>query len=123
MKAILDEEIDRRILHVLRLIEANRSVDVGKLARIVNLNPSYLGRLFKAAIGISIVQYSIELRMKHARHLFLTTDWAVKRIAIECGIPDGSNFVRYFKRRFGVVPSEFRKNYGSETNGPAAPLV
>jgi AraC-like DNA-binding protein len=48
--------------------------------------------------------------MQHARHLFLTTDWAVKRIAIECGVSNGSNFVRYFKRRFGVLPSEFRNH-------------
>src|SRR5437899_2487945 len=108
MRAILGSQLDRRILHVVRLIEASQSANVGELARVVNLSPSYLRHLFKAAMGMSIVQYAIKLRMDYARHLFLTTDWAVKRIAIECGFPDGPNFVRLFKRRFGVNPSEFR---------------
>jgi len=58
----------------------------------------------------SIVQYTIELRLKYARQLLQTTDWSVKRIAIECGIPDGPNFVRAFQRRFGMTPSECRNN-------------
>jgi len=85
----------------------------------VNLSTSHLGRLFKAAMGTSIVQYTIELRLKDARQLLQTTDWPVKRIAIECGIPDGPNFVRLFKRRFRMTPSECRNNHHCEALPPS----
>jgi len=52
--------------------------------------------------------YLRELRMQRAQHLLASTFLSVKEIAFVSGINDVSTFVRTFKRRYGVTPSEFR---------------
>ena len=59
----------------------------------------------------SIVQYTVKRRLNYARQFLQTTDWSVKRIAIEWGVPNGPNFVRAFKRRFGMTPSQCQNNH------------
>jgi len=38
MRVLLECQLDRRIEHVLKYIEKNRSANVGELARLVNLS-------------------------------------------------------------------------------------
>src|SRR5207253_1108704 len=41
--------------------------------------------------------------------LLITTHLSIKEIRNKAGISDGSNFVRDFKKRFGLTPSAYRK--------------
>jgi two-component system response regulator YesN len=75
----------------------------------VRLSPDHLERLFKKEVGTSIGRYAMELRLQRASKLLESTFRSIEEIRDEVGIPDGSNFVRHFKNRFGVTPSAYRK--------------
>lgn len=102
--------IDRRIVHVLRAINAQPRLRARRLAAIVELGPSHLERLFKRQMGVTISEYSLELRLLRAQTLLRTTYPSIKEIRNEAGIPDPSHFVRYFKAAFGKTPTAYRQS-------------
>jgi transcriptional regulator GlxA family with amidase domain len=102
-------EYDPRIKAVIHALEARPQLRTSQLAALVDLSPTHLERLFKKHLGISIRKFSAELGLQKAMKLLKTTFRSVKEIRNETGIPDASNFVRYFKERFGLSPSAYRK--------------
>lgn len=90
-----------------------------EMSQAVNLSPSRLRSLFKVETGMSPTEYLKDLRLARARELLETTFLQVKEIRIKVGIPDQSNFVRDFKRKYGVSPTEYRKqiqNFADNNN-------
>jgi len=100
---------DRRVAHVLELLQAQPSLRSNYLAKVVNLTPSHLGRLFKAQTGVSIGELSLDPRLERSKRLLETTFQSMKEIRHEAGIPDASNFVRYFTKKFGMSPFACRE--------------
>jgi two-component system response regulator YesN len=92
------------------------------LADIVYLNPDYLARLFKKDTGVSLVTYTVQTRIKVAKHLLETTNISINTIARKVGNTNYSYFSKVFKQEVGCTPNEYRKNHqenkdvrGSET--------
>ncbi len=46
--------------------------------------------------------------MEHAEDLLRTTFLSIKQVAFDSGMKDVSSFVREFKKKHGLTPSEFR---------------
>lgn len=84
---------------------------VEEMAQSSNLSVSHFHKLWRNEMGIPPAAYLKVRRLEKAKHLIETTFEPIKRIGFLVGFSDGSNFTRNFKRRFGVVPSEYRKNY------------
>jgi transcriptional regulator GlxA family with amidase domain len=100
---------DRRVTYVLRALQSQPQLRPRELARMVRLSPSYLQRLFKAARGIGVREYSMELRLQLARKRLRTTFDSVKEIREQVGFKDGAKFSRSFKDRFGISPSAYQR--------------
>lgn len=79
-----------------------------ELARRLNIDLSYLGRLFQAALGVSPMQYIAQVRAKRAAHLLLRTTMPIADIAVDVGWPDPNYFARRFRAHFGLTASEYR---------------
>jgi transcriptional regulator GlxA family with amidase domain len=78
------------------------------LAKSVNLSPRRLAELFKADMGVSPTQFLRSLRMQKAQSLLESSFLTVKEVSFQSGFRDVSHFVRNFKQRYGMTPSEFR---------------
>ncbi|ULT57315.1 response regulator [Neobacillus drentensis] len=78
-------------------------------ANYVNLNPSYLSKLFKDKTEQNFVDFVVETRLNEARHLLVSTSLRVCEIADRLGYSDITYFSNMFKRKNGVTPSEYRK--------------
>jgi len=100
-----------RIQTVIDFMNENlqRSISVPELAKIVNLSSGYFIHLFKAEMGIPPGAYLLTLRLEKATHLLKNTFLSIKQVMAAVGYNSNSNFVRHFKRRFDVGPSEYRK--------------
>lgn len=68
-----------------------------------------LKRRFKAATGLSVMDYLQNLRIEEAKRLLETTDRPVDEIGFQIGYEDPSFFRRLFKRRTGVAPAQYRR--------------
>lgn len=93
-------------------LEENLSGDLSlqTLAEVLGLAPGYLSALFHREVGHTLTQHIIDLRMKHALHLFKTTQLQVQNVAQLCGIPDANYFSKLFKKQYGVTPRQYRQS-------------
>lgn len=72
----------------------------------------YLRKLFKKEMGVTPLEYMINLRMKKAEVMLTTmgsSDYSVAEIGALCGYEDALYFSRVFKKHFGCAPSTFAK--------------
>lgn len=77
----------------------------------VNLSSSYLCRVFKSEVGISITSYLNNLRIRKAATLIKEQALSLKEISAMVGIDDQLYFSRLFKKCMGISPSEYGKKF------------
>lgn len=98
----------RSVLLYMHIHFASR-ITLDDIAGAVNLDKSYLCRLFKRETGLNPFAYLNGLRMNAAARMIENGDHYVREIAGRVGIDDPFYFTRLFKKHFGVNPSEYRK--------------
>jgi Transcriptional regulator containing an amidase domain and an AraC-type DNA-binding HTH domain len=79
------------------------------IAERLQVNPDYLGKIFKREMGISINAYVQNERMKQARILLAKTDMPIYTIALEVGFDNFSHFSESFRKATGTCPGIYRK--------------
>lgn len=84
------------------------SFSVEDLARLAGLSASHFSATFKAAAGMSVIEYVKRLRSARARELLITTDAPVAEIGEAVGYADAFYFSRQFRAVNGVSPTSFR---------------
>ncbi|MGM9629566.1 AraC family transcriptional regulator [Butyricicoccus sp.] len=68
----------------------------------------HLSHQFKQFTGLSLYQYIMKKRLTIARNM-LMTGTPVTTVYTKCGFNDYSNFLKAFKREFGMNPSDYTK--------------
>ncbi len=97
----------RRITdYVEGMIDHCPSVD--QLARLCEIGPGHLARLFKVSTGRTVGDYVREVRMIKARSLLTDTRLSIKEIAHRLGFSTPSSFCVAFGKATGMTPKQFR---------------
>ena len=86
------------------------SISLESMAEVFSMNPYYFSSYFKKNMGTNFKTYLTELRMSRAEILLRSTDWKAYQIAAEVGYKNVRQFNENFKARYGMSPSEYRKN-------------
>lgn len=86
--------------------------DVTELASDLGYQADYLSSLFKRSMGISIVRYTNQIRIRTAKTLLSNYGVTIKEAAFSCGFSDEKYFMRVFKQLEGVTPAQYRKSFG-----------
>lgn len=79
------------------------------VAATIYSNESYLSRVFKKEMGISLIEYILKKRIEESIRLLNTTDMKVYEVAEKIGFRDSHYFSICFKKITGVTVKEFRK--------------
>ena len=88
----------------------HKNITIKELANNVSLSPSYFLKMFKKNANTTPTEYIISIRLSNAKQLLIESNLTVAQIAELCGFNDASYFSYYFRRRFGMKPSEYRLN-------------
>lgn len=88
----------------------NKDISLGEVAEHVNLNPSYLSRLFKEETGIQFVEYVRTVKMEIAKDLLKNSNKKIYEICEELGYLNVQYFSTIFKNTVGVTPMEYKKS-------------
>ncbi len=83
--------------------------DQQSYADLFHINKDYMSRKFKEVLGIGMVQYLNNIRIKKAKELLFSTDMKIFEIADKVGYMDEKYFTKIFKRNCGLSPSAFRQ--------------
>ena len=94
--------------------EYHKPITLAMLAKQQNLSISSLSHRFRAATGVSVMEYLQSCRMANAKQMLAETECSIGEIVEKCGFSDNSNFSRTFKKLTGLSPSDFRKKYKAE---------
>ena len=117
------ETLPHNVQAVIDLIEANinEPLTVPEIARRVENSQRQLERQFKRVVGCSVVQFSVLVRLQHARVLLISTDMGVRDIATASGFNSLSHFAFAFRKCFGRRPSAYRQAWPEQENAPTWP--
>ncbi len=85
-----------------------QELNVSLLAKSLNVERSYLYRLFMEHAEVSPQEYLTEVRMERACELLRTTELSVQTVACSVGYKDALYFSRLFRKRKGTTPSNYR---------------
>ena len=96
---------------------------VNSLAADFGISPQYMCRAFKAHLGVTIGQYSLLLRLDHARGLLWGTGKPISEIAAETGFSDQSHLTRTLTRHSDRTPARMRWRASSIKRGLAVPEI
>lgn len=80
------------------------------IAARLNVNSSYLSRLFHQEYGCTLTQFINSQRVDRGMLLLHQTDKSVQDIAYECGVQDVNYFIKLFKKQTGLTPMQFRNS-------------
>ena len=84
-------------------------ISLEKLAGIFGYSPSYLSKMFARYAGINYKDYLQSIRLEHAIRDLENTDKQIVDIALEHGFANSKAFTNLFRKRYGMVTSEYRK--------------
>jgi AraC family transcriptional activator of pobA len=82
--------------------------DIAEYARELAMTPPSLNRLCRQFTGEGALDLIQDRLVLAARRHLIYTDASVEAIAIGLGFQDPGYFSRFFKRRSGVAPGQFR---------------
>jgi AraC-like DNA-binding protein len=95
LRAYVDEHLDQRL-----------SLD--QLAAEFLMSRRHLTRVFRDAVGCSVMEYVTRRRIEHARALLADPRTSVLQAALAVGIESPSYFAKLYRRIHGHAPSEGR---------------
>jgi AraC-like DNA-binding protein len=106
--------VDRHpIQEVVRFVTENYSQDIPleQGADIAGMAPAYFSHLFKKVTGRTFIEFQHEVRIDRAMELIRRGDHSITEIAYQVGFRHLSHFIRTFKKRTGLTPSEYKKSF------------
>lgn len=100
------EGLDDMILYILSRPEGDLKQKT--ISEELYINRSYLSTVFSAQIGVNFVDYVNTVKMKRAAYLLKHTKMKVIDIAGVLDYKDMGYFLKRFKAKYGVTPSQYR---------------
>lgn len=100
-----------KVRSILLYIETHykENISLELIERKFDVSRPYLCGIFKAATGISPMDYVIRKRIAEVKYQLISTSKSVLEISEECGFHSLSNFNFLFRKIAGCTPSKYRK--------------
>lgn len=121
LKVVLDEKRNSKhdnliqtINNIINTSYANMDLCLNSIADKLNMNPSYLGRLYRQKTLKALPDYITEARINKAKELLQNTQYSIAEISDKIGFANSSYFYKTFKKQNGITPTDFRKNNNLE---------
>lgn len=84
-------------------------IKVRELAKICHFSESYFRKVFMEMKGMSPKDYLNSIRIREAGRMLLNSTDTVRMIGEKCGYQTVTTFERNFKKRTGMLPTEWRE--------------
>lgn len=86
-------------------------ISLTDLANIIDVNPTYLSRLFKKEVGIPLSEYIQRKRVEEAKKLLTLTTYSLSDICAWLSFNDQSYFTKVFKKVTNMTPRQYRQKH------------
>lgn len=104
-----DNAQNERMIEIENYIRQNyKDVTLSCTAKHFYLSPAYLSTTIKKQTGYTFSEILCRIRMEHAIDLLKTTEMKVDQICENVGWQDTTQFIKNFKKHYGMTPRRFR---------------
>ena len=87
----------------------NKNISLESVAEVFGFSPTYLSRIFQKYASINYKSYLLNVRVEYGFKELVNTERSINEIAENNGFPDSRSFAKAFFKRYGLLPSEYRK--------------
>ena len=82
-------------------------IQLGELALVAHMSPTYLSGRFKKETGVSFTAYLMNFRLEKAKELLSSGSMSCKEVARWVGYEDYIQFSKMFKKHIGLSPKDY----------------
>lgn len=86
----------------------NQKISIQELADMMFISKYYFIILFRTNVGVTPHEYLVNLRIKKAKELLVSTDLSLAEIADKTGFCDSKNLIMNFKKNTSMTPRKYR---------------
>ncbi len=115
-------ELARMVKRIVDEEYMSNLISLEYVAEKVQKNPSYISKVFKNEFDYNFSAYVTDKRLEKSRELLADPLVKVYEIAETLGWADVSNFIKVFKKKFGISPDEYRKVASGAPDGKCKPI-
>jgi signal transduction histidine kinase/DNA-binding response OmpR family regulator/ABC-type xylose transport system substrate-binding protein len=116
-KQPISKSLDKKFLNDFSsIVEQNLSNEnfrVDEISKEIGMSRVQLYRKVKALLDCSVTDYVMNRRLKKARYLLNSGTYSIAEITYMVGFSSPNYFSTVFKSKYGMRPSEFKKNQHS----------
>ena len=85
-------------------------ITIREIADVVGFSESHFMRYFKEIMDTSFIEYLKDYRLAMSARLLQASEASILEVSQEVGFENLSYFNREFKKRYGVTPSQYRRD-------------
>lgn len=113
----ISDEAHSYIRKAIRYLETNYAepLSIPQIASHTGVSAIYLNRIFKLSTGKTLSEYLNEYRTAQSLPMLSDTSDTIQHISERVGYNDVRSYIRFFKKFYGMTPSEYRKNAGAKS--------
>ena len=100
--------IVNKILEYVR-VHYMQDISLEDVSMYVGFSKSYLSSFFSTVMNMTFWNYLTVYRLERARMMLSSTNVSVAQIAYACGFNSYNTFVKAFRKRYSVSPTQYRK--------------
>lgn len=105
----LSSEIVEMLTYIRHNVYDSKKVSLSTIAKRFGMSKNYVGIFFKKQTGETLQQYLISYKLLLAENRIVNSSSSIETIAFELGFTDLSHLNKLFKRKFGIMPGQYRK--------------
>lgn len=106
-QSVWEKYIEPAIEYIIS--NSEKKTTVSDVAEYLNIDRSYLSRIFNECMGISIKKYIYNYHMDIAKSFLTYSNLPIRDIAMAVGYDDPLDFTKAFHRTFGMSPTKWRE--------------
>ena len=108
----LRPEVRTTMDYIEESVSEGEGSNLRELKDVVGMSQDHLGRLFRKATGVTLVDYAQRRRNHHAALRLLTTSETARGISESLGFTDSAHFTKSFQKYFSLSPNVYRQKFG-----------
>ena len=106
-------KINPYVTKIIKFLQQNinKRITLKDIATHVSLSPNYVDALFSKSTGKYIFDYFGDMKIQEAKKQIIENEKKLNEIAYSLGFENYNYFSRYFKKKTGSSPQNFKKSF------------